>query len=112
LTSKRAKRPAGGRFAPIYVWGRRFRAKREIPWRFARLDGSDLGLRGGTPLGDGYGRALLERVITRSQTRGLPLLLDTMKPENLTFYERFGFEVIGRYPLSRGYNAWAMRLSA
>lgn len=43
--------------------------------------------------GNGLGRALLEPRLARADTEGLPVFLETQKPENLPFYGRFGFHV-------------------
>jgi GNAT superfamily N-acetyltransferase len=58
--------------------------------------------------GLGLGRRLLEWVIARAAARRMPVLLDTMSPANLPFYAHFGFQVIGEYPLARGYRAWVL----
>lgn len=46
--------------------------------------------------GDGIGRALMDRFCTVVDAVPSPAFLETDKPENVYFYERFGFEVIKR----------------
>ena len=43
--------------------------------------------------GHGHGRALLDRILERCDHDLEPAYLETQKPENLPFYERFGFVV-------------------
>ena len=49
--------------------------------------------------GSGYGRALLERTHARSEKHSGSdgVCLETENPQNVPFYERFGYRVIGRY---------------
>lgn len=44
--------------------------------------------------GSGLGRALLTPVLERCDREVEPAYLETQKPENLPFYERFGFRVL------------------
>lgn len=41
--------------------------------------------------GRGQGRALLEHQLAVADTEGIPCYLDTQKPSNVGYYERFGF---------------------
>ena len=59
--------------------------------------------------GQGLGGRLLQPVLARADAGGLPCYLETEKPENVGFYQRFGFEVrlSGELP-DRGPRFWAM----
>ncbi len=58
--------------------------------------------------GRGIGAALLRDAIAGSRERGLPLLLDTMTHDNVSYYEHFGFETLASFGLPRGQRAWVM----
>lgn len=45
--------------------------------------------------GKGYGAALMEHAVRRCDERGEPAYLESSKPSNVPFYERFGFKVMG-----------------
>lgn len=61
-----------------------------------------------TRQGRGLGRALLEPVLTRCDERVECAYLETQKPENLPFYERFGFRVIDRVTVPGSPPVWLM----
>ncbi len=42
----------------------------------------------------GSGKALLESFLAKTDREGLPVYLETHKPENVAYYERFGFRLI------------------
>lgn len=44
--------------------------------------------------GQGYGRALLQPILDRAETDGVPCYLETTQPRNVSFYERLGFRVL------------------
>lgn len=44
--------------------------------------------------GQGYGRALLQPILDRAETDGMPCYLETTQPNNVSFYERLGFRVL------------------
>ena len=44
--------------------------------------------------GQGLGRALLQPMLDRAETDGLPCYLETTQPKNVTFYQRLGFRVL------------------
>lgn len=50
--------------------------------------------------GQGHGRMLLEALIEKSKKQGLPVYLETDTEENVSIYERFGFDVIKMVELS------------
>ena len=58
--------------------------------------------------GHGYGRALLEPVLTKCDTAIEPAYLETQKPENLPFYERFGFRVLKEVSVPGSPTVWLM----
>lgn len=58
--------------------------------------------------GRGCGRALLEPVLARCDTRIEPAYLETQKPENLPFYERFGFRVLKEISVPGSPPVWLM----
>ncbi|HEX2052775.1 MAG TPA: GNAT family N-acetyltransferase [Actinomycetota bacterium] len=47
----------------------------------------------------GLGSRLLQPVLERADSEGLPCYLETSDPANVAFYERFGFEVVRQVPL-------------
>lgn len=58
--------------------------------------------------GRGLGRALLEPVLDRCDDLIEPAYLETQKPDNLPFYERFGFRVVGEVQVSDSPTIWRM----
>lgn len=58
--------------------------------------------------GKGLGRALLEPVLARCDTTIEPAYLETQKPENLPFYERFGFCVQNEISVPGSPPVWLM----
>jgi GNAT superfamily N-acetyltransferase len=58
--------------------------------------------------GMGAGRAVIEPVLDRCDAGGLGAYLESSKPENLPYYERFGFAVSGRIDLPDGPPLWPM----
>jgi GNAT superfamily N-acetyltransferase len=58
--------------------------------------------------GKGVGAALLEPVLARCDTEGLGAYLESSKPENVPWYERFGFSVSGQIDLPDGPPLWPM----
>lgn len=69
-----------------------------------------LALLGVDPLlqGHGIGRALLEPVLTKCDVNVEPAYLETQKPENLPFYERFGFRVLDEVSVPGSPPVWLM----
>jgi GNAT superfamily N-acetyltransferase len=58
--------------------------------------------------GRGVGAALIEPVLARCDAEGLGAYLESSKPENIPWYERFGFRVSGRIDLPDGPPLWPM----
>ncbi len=52
--------------------------------------------------GQGWGRRLLEPMLERADAEGVPIYLESSKPSNIPYYERFGFEVVGDSVLDAG----------
>jgi ribosomal protein S18 acetylase RimI-like enzyme len=63
--------------------------------------------------GQGFGAALLRRVLATADAEGLPAWLETMTPGNVPLYEHFGFAVAGSrtFP-NTGLTLWGMRRPA
>ncbi|MEU6315662.1 GNAT family N-acetyltransferase [Streptomyces sp. NPDC047014] len=60
--------------------------------------------------GQGHGAALLRSGLAQADAAGLPVYLESSKPDNLPFYEHFGFTLLGEAALPGGGPAiWAMR---
>ena len=60
----------------------------------------------------GAGAALLEPVLARCDEQRLPAYLETQKPENVSWYARFGFEVVEQVDIGRCPPAWTMLRAA
>ena len=56
----------------------------------------------------GLGTALLRPMLVRIDEDGLPSFLDTSAPDNLGYYERFGFRVMAESKLPNGIPLWGM----
>ncbi|MCB5165825.1 GNAT family N-acetyltransferase [Streptomyces bambusae] len=52
--------------------------------------------------GQGHGAALLRSGLAKADAAGLPAYLESSKPDNLPFYEHFGFRVRGEVRLPGG----------
>jgi GNAT superfamily N-acetyltransferase len=63
-----------------------------------------LGILGTDPphQGKGVGRALIEPVLARADEDRLPAWLEASRPENVPYYERFGFDVSCQVALPGG----------
>ncbi|MER5771941.1 GNAT family N-acetyltransferase [Streptomyces sp. NPDC001985] len=60
--------------------------------------------------GQGHGAALLRSGLAKADAEGMPVYLESSKPENLPFYEHFGFTVLGEAELpGGGPTLWVMR---
>jgi len=58
--------------------------------------------------GRGTGSALLQRVLPRLDTEGLPAYLESSKERNVPFYARHGFEIVGDYDVPGAPHMWFM----
>jgi GNAT superfamily N-acetyltransferase len=58
--------------------------------------------------GRGVGAALLAPVLGRCDAEGIGAYLESSKPENVPWYERFGFRTTGRIDLPDGPPLWPM----
>ena len=56
----------------------------------------------------GLGTALLDLMLKRIDEDALPSFLDTSAPDNLGYYERFGFQVTAESTLPNGIPLWGM----
>ena len=64
-----------------------------------------------TRQGEGIGAALVRHGIDRARTDGVPAFLETGKPRNVPYYERFGFQVARDVDApDGGPHIWFMRL--
>jgi GNAT superfamily N-acetyltransferase len=61
--------------------------------------------------GQGIGTALMQAFCDRVDRDGALAYLETDKPENVGFYEKFGFETVGEAPVI-GVTNWFMRRAA
>jgi ribosomal protein S18 acetylase RimI-like enzyme len=58
--------------------------------------------------GQGVVTALLQHGLARADESGKVVFLDTLSPENVTFYRRHGFEVTAEVVLPSGLTVWCM----
>ena len=54
------------------------------------------------------GGSLMTPVLERCDRAGLGAYLESSKPENLPYYERFGFRVTGQFDMPKGPPMWPM----
>jgi GNAT superfamily N-acetyltransferase len=58
--------------------------------------------------GKGIGAALLRTILAKCETEGLPAYLEASRPENVPYYLRQGFSVVGEVQLPKGPKVWRM----
>lgn len=58
--------------------------------------------------GQGHGRRLVESLLRHCDANHLPVYLETGNPDNLCFYEKFGFQIKGNYKLMGGLRLWKL----
>jgi ribosomal protein S18 acetylase RimI-like enzyme len=75
----------------------------EEPHWYLAFIGSDPTYRGG-----GYGHALMSAGLARADAEHAPAYLESSNPDNLGYYERFGFEVTGELVVPDGPTLWPM----
>lgn len=60
--------------------------------------------------GQGVGGALIQPILARADAEGLPCYLETMKPRNVTFYQKHGFQILVEDDLPKGGpHFWTMK---
>ncbi|MGV0646239.1 GNAT family N-acetyltransferase [Mycolicibacterium sp. XJ879] len=69
----------------------------EEPHWYLGVIGSDPTVRGG-----GFGRALMQSRLDRVDAEHAPAYLESSNPDNIPYYQRFGFEVTGEITLPDG----------
>ena len=69
----------------------------EEPHWYLAVIGSDVTVRG-----KGYGQVLMHSRLDRVDAEHAPAYLESSKPENVPYYQRFGFEVTGEIVLPDG----------
>jgi GNAT superfamily N-acetyltransferase len=69
----------------------------EEPHWYLAVIGSDITVRG-----KGFGQALMGSRLDRVDAEHAPAYLESSKPENVPYYQRFGFEVTGEIVLPHG----------
>ncbi|MBS4727888.1 GNAT family N-acetyltransferase [Mycobacterium sp. SM1] len=69
----------------------------EEPHWYLAIIGSDTTVRG-----RGFGQALMRSRLDRCDAEHCPAYLESSKPENVPYYERFGFTVVGEIMLPGG----------
>lgn len=73
------------------------KAHPEEPHWYLAVIGSDPSVRG-----KGFGNALMRSRLDRCDAEYAPVYLESSKPDNVPYYERFGFEVTGEFTLPDG----------
>ena len=87
-----------GRLGPARALTERMKAAHpEEPHWYLGIIGSDPGVRGG-----GYGAALMRSRLDRCDAECAPAYLESSNPDNIGYYQRFGFEVTGEIAMPGG----------
>jgi len=80
------------------------RAHPEEPHWYLAVIGSDIAVRG-----HGFGQVLMRSRLDRVDAEHAPAYLESSKPENVPYYERFGFSITGEITLpGDGPTVWTM----
>ena len=58
--------------------------------------------------GNGIGTALFAPMLARCDAGSRPAYLEASRPENVPYYERFGFKVVGEHTMPQGPVVWRM----
>jgi len=58
--------------------------------------------------GKGIGSALFAPMLARCDAESRPAYLEASRPENVPYYERFGFKVVGEHTMPHGPVVWRM----
>lgn len=58
--------------------------------------------------GQGIGGALLRSILDRADAEHTPCYLETVTPDNVAFYAKRGFQVVGEVQVVAGLTIWAM----
>jgi predicted N-acetyltransferase YhbS len=69
----------------------------EEPHWYLAVIGSDPTVRGA-----GYGQALMHSRLERCDAEGAPAYLESSHPDNIPYYQRFGFDLMGEFPAPGG----------
>jgi ribosomal protein S18 acetylase RimI-like enzyme len=104
------------RMMPGIIWalGRRVQVGRQIaelmkethpeePHWYLAVIGSDPTVRGA-----GFGQALMRSRLDRCDAEHAPAYLESSNPDNVPYYQRFGFEVTGEIKPNGGPSMWPM----
>ncbi len=75
----------------------------EFPHYYLEIIGTDPAKQG-----KGFGAALMQPMVDRSDTEGVGMYLESSKESNVAFYGRFGFEVRKVLQLKNGPDMWTM----
>ncbi|MGV1088690.1 MAG: GNAT family N-acetyltransferase [Mycobacterium sp.] len=69
-----------------------------------------LGVIGSDPeaRGDGFGHALMRSRLDRCDAEAAPAYLESSNPDNIAYYNRFGFDVTGEIVIPDGPSLWPM----
>ena len=93
-----------GRLGPARMLAEAMKAAHpEEPHWYLAMIGSDPRVRGG-----GYGGALMRAQLERCDAECAPAYLESSNPDNIGYYQRFGFEVTGEITVAGGPPLWPM----
>lgn len=87
----------GHKWPPTWFSQLKYKDCRRLPHWYLAVIGSDTSVRG-----KGYGQALMRSRLDRVDAEHAPAYLESSKPENVPYYQRFGFEVTGEIVVPNG----------